>query len=581
MPRYLTALIKTRLRVVIVISLCFGLLTLASVIFPSRSRARVNPQETAPGKRLRARYVPGEVLVRYKSESQARNRQGGGRVTTRQGLDIPVQVERLAASNLIEGLRLARVPADQTLRAVAALKTQPDVLYAEPNYLYKAARLPNDPFFNDTGMSKINAQVAWDTQTGSRSVVVAVLDQGIDISHEDLAANIWTNPAPGSIPGFTNDLHGYNFIDNSGNVFSGNPNEDHATHVAGTIGAVGDNGKGVMGVNWAVSLMSLKFLDIDTFGEAKHALDACTYAKAMRDKWIATGGAQGANIRVINASFGGGPYSHLFEDAVSKLNDSGIMFVAAAGNFDPATSVPDTLTPNNDLVPQYPANFNGPNMISVAATDGADQRANFSHYGALTVDLGAPGVSILSTTPGNTYTKFNGTSMAAPHVSGSAALLWAQNPNLTVQQVKNLLLLNGDVSSDLTDHTLTGRRLDVGKSFQSLLENDTTAPGTVTGFNISSQTGRTLNLSWNATGDDGGTGLAKLDLIDYVDGSTGAVITLKSVIPASAGTPQSTTVNIPFGHPTGTLRLRAIDNAGNEGTPATLPINIPVAVGDP
>src|ERR1051325_2948555 len=117
MPRYLTALIKTRLRVVVVISICFGLLTLASVIFPSRSRARVNPQETAPGKRVRARYVPGEVLVRYRTESQARNRQGSGRITTRQGLDIPMQVERLAASNLIEGLRIARVPADQTLRA--------------------------------------------------------------------------------------------------------------------------------------------------------------------------------------------------------------------------------------------------------------------------------------------------------------------------------------------------------------------------------------------------------------------------------------------------------------------------------
>ena len=579
MPRYLSALIKTRLRVVVVISICFGLLTLASVIFPSRSRARVNPQETtATGKRVRARYVPGEVLVRYRTESQARNRQGSGRVTTRQGLDIPMQVERLAASNLIEGLRLARVPADQTLRAVAALKTQPDVLYAEPNYLYKAARLPNDPFFNDTGMSKINAQVAWDTQTGSRSIVVAVLDQGIDISHEDLAANIWTNPAPGSIPGFTNDLHGYNFLDDNGNVFSGNPVEDHASHVAGTIGAVGDNGKGVMGVNWAVSLMSLKFLDTDTFGEAKNALDACTYAKAMRDLWISSGGAQGANIRVINASFGGGPYSHLFEDAVNKLNDSGILFVAAAGNLDSGVS-PATL--NNDLIPQYPANFNGPNVISVAATFGADELTSFSHFGALTVDLGAPGLSILSTTPENTYTKFSGTSMAAPHVSGSAALLWAQNPNLTVQQVKNLLLLNGDLSSGLMDHTLTGRRLNVGNSFQALLENDNTAPGTVSGFNISSQTGRTLNLSWTATGDDGGTGLAKLYLLDYVDGSSSAVLTLKSVIPANAGTPQSTTVNIPFGHPTGTLRMRAFDNAGNEGTPATLPVNIPVAVGDP
>src|SRR5215211_9105156 len=178
MLRCLTVLTKTRLRVVVVISICFGLLTLASAIFPSRSRARVNPQERSEGKRQRPRYVPGEVLVRYKTESQARSRQGSGRVTTREGLGIPIQVERFHGSDLIEGLRFARVPADQTLKAVAALRRQPDVVEAEPNYLYKAARLPNDPFFNDLAMSKINAMAAWDTQTGSRSVVVAVLDQG-------------------------------------------------------------------------------------------------------------------------------------------------------------------------------------------------------------------------------------------------------------------------------------------------------------------------------------------------------------------------------------------------------------------
>ena len=583
MPRYLTALTKTRLRVVVVISICFGLLTLASVIFPSRSRARVNPQEPAPGKRQRARFVPGEVLVRYKTESVAKSRQGASRVTTREGLGIPIQVERFTASDLIEGLRLARVPPNQTLAAVAALKRQPDVLDAEPNYLFQGAVIPNDPRWNDLlSMSQIDAPTAWNTNTGSKSIVVAVVDQGIDINHEDLAANIWTNPAPGSIPGITNDLHGYNFLNGNGNVFSGSAVEDHASHVAGIIGAVGNNGKGVVGVNWAVSLMSLKFLDTDNFGEAKHALSACTYAKQMRDLWQSSGGTQGANIRVVNASFGGGPYSHLFEDAVSQLNNSGILFVAAAGNFSPTNVHPTTLVPNNDLVPQYPSNFNGPNVVAVAATTGPDDLASFSHFGALTVDLGAPGQGILSTVPGAIpYKKFDGTSMAAPHVSGAAALLWAQNPNLTVQQVKNLLLLNGDVSSALTGRTLTGRRLNVGRSFQSLAEGDTTPPGTVTGFNISSQTNRTLNLSWTATGDDGGTGLAKLYLLDYVDGSSGAVLTLKSIIPADAGTPQSTTVNIPFGHPNGTLRLRAFDNAGNEGTPATLAVNIPLAVGDP
>lgn len=582
MPRYLTALTKTRLRVVVVISICFGLLTLASVIIPSNSRARVNPQEKSSSGKRQARYVRGEVLVRYKTESMARSRQGSGRVTTREGLGIPVQVERFKGSDLIEGLRLARVPADQTMRAVAALKRQPEVLYAEPNYLYKAAVVPNDPGFDDLfGMSKIAAPTAWNTNTGSSNIVVAVLDQGVDISHEDLAGNIWNNPDPGSIPGIENDEHGYNFLDDNGDVFSGNPFEDHGSHVAGIIGAVGNNSTGVVGVNWDVSLMSLKFLNTDSFGQAKNAISACTYAKQMRDLWQSSGGTRGANIRVVNASFGGTEFSHLLQDAVNQLNNSGILFVAAAGNFDPANVHALTLEPNNDVIPTYPANFNAPNVISVAATTSSDALASFSHFGALNVDLGAPGQGILSTTPDNTYDVFNGTSMAAPHVSGAAALLWAQNPNLTVQQVKNLLLLNGDLQVPLKGRTLTGRRLNVGNSFQALAEGDTTPPGTVGSFNISSQTGRTLNLGWTATGDDGGSGLAKLYLLDYIDGSSGAVLTLKSIIPENAGTPQTATVNIPFGHPTGTLRLRAIDNAGNEGTPATLPVNIPLAIGDP
>src|SRR4029079_10848102 len=265
--------------------------------------------------------------------------------------------------------------------------------------------------------------------------------------------------------------------------------------------------------------MSLKFLAADNTGTAEGAAAACSYAAQMRQLWETSGHAKGANVRVVNASFGKGFYSQSFVDAVKVLSDRDILFVASACNV-----VDGSREPNNELVPMFPANFEAPNVISVAATDQNDLLTGSSHFGPTSVDLGAPGLAILSTTPNNTYSKMSGTSTAAPHVSGAAALLWAQNPNLTVSQVKNLLLLNGDVAPSLANKTLTGRRLNVFKSFQSLNEVDTNAPGTVTSFQITSQNGRTFNLAWTASGDDGpGGGPAALYEVDFVDGTTNAV----------------------------------------------------------
>ena len=259
--------------------------------------------------------------------------------------------------------------------------------------------------------------------TGSSSVVVAVIDTGVDYNHVDLAANIWTNP--GEIAGngidddgngFVDDVHGYDFANNDGNPMDDN---GHGTHVAGTIAAVGNNSLGVTGVAWSTSIMPLKFLSANGSGYLSDAVEAINYATMMRTRY-------GVNVRVDNNSWGGGGFSSAMQSAIQAANDAGILFVAAAGNSGT----------NNDASPQYPANYDSPNVISVAATDQNGQLASFSNYGATTVDLAAPGVSIYSTTPNNTYSTYSGTSMATPHVSAVAALAWALNPDATVAEVR-------------------------------------------------------------------------------------------------------------------------------------------------
>ncbi|MEW6731385.1 MAG: S8 family serine peptidase [Acidobacteriota bacterium] len=366
-------------------------------------------------------------------------------------------------SAIVPGLLQVELPKGELPdTAIEVLDAHPAVQYVERNQIYSINATPNDPNFsslyglNNTGQTggvsdaDIDAPEAWNTTVGSDDVVVGVVDTGIDYNHQDLQANMWVNT--GEIPGngvdddangYIDDIYGWNAIANNGNPFDDN---NHGTHVSGTIGARGNNGVGVVGVNWKVKLMALKFLGANGSGSTADAIECINYAVTMRNK--------GTNIRVLSNSWGGGGFSQSLLDAINAANSVGLLFVAAAGNS----------SSNNDSIPNYPSNYNAPNVVAVASTTSTDALSPFSSFGATTVDLGAPGSLIRSTTPNNTYSTFSGTSMATPHVAGVAALLLSINSTLTVAEMKNALLQGTDPKPSLTGKCVSGGRLNAAKA---------------------------------------------------------------------------------------------------------------------
>ncbi|MEW5803008.1 MAG: S8 family serine peptidase, partial [bacterium] len=372
-------------------------------------------------------YKEGEILVRFKPTTTS---------TRINAVTKSIKAQVLHSSGagagpmaIIPNLYLLKIDNTNITQSLGMLASNPDVEYAEPNYKLYALRTPNDPYFMDqwdlenigqsggTTDADIDAPQAWDLQTGSRSVVVAVVDTGVDYNHTDLAGNIWINQ--GEIPGngldddnngYVDDIHGINVVNyySGGAPTAGDPMDDlgHGTHVAGIIGASGDNGRGTSGVNWKVSIMPLKFINSEGSGWLEDAVLCLQYILNQK--------RAGVNIVAANASWGGGGYSRALYDAIKALQDEGVLFIAAAGN--------DGM--DNDSYLTYPASYDLMSIISVAATDHNDNLAWFSNFGKRTIDVAAPGDGILSTcspflpmcwsTDAYPYDIWLGTSMATP-----------------------------------------------------------------------------------------------------------------------------------------------------------------------
>ena len=401
-------------------------------------------------------YVPGEVLVRFRAGTSEHQKLNVHAFVNAQVVNRFDSVPHLERVRLPEGTGVEE--------AVAKYRASSDVLYAEPNYIVHALQtltIPNDPQFfqqwnlHNTGQNggtpgaDIHAPEAWSFTTGSTSVVAAVIDSGVDYTHPDLASQIWSAPssftvtqAGGGVITCPAGAHGFNALNGSCD-----PQDDvgHGTHVSGILGAATNNAVGVGGVNWNIQILPCKFINSQGFGFLSGELTCLDMVKSLKDS--------GVNIVVSNNSWGEGAFSQSLSDAIAAQQQSGILFIAAAGN-----SFMDT-----DLVPLYPADYGLPNVISVAASTNRDEFAGFSNVGRRTTHLSAPGDQILSTTPNNTYSVFSGTSMSAPHVAGVAALLKAQDPTRDWRAIKNLLLSGGDTVPAL-DSTITGKRLNAAGS---------------------------------------------------------------------------------------------------------------------
>ncbi|MBC7658317.1 MAG: S8 family serine peptidase [Chitinophagaceae bacterium] len=483
-----------------------------------------------------------------------------------------VQARLLSSQGDSEALNedsyLIRFKDDLDLKKKAdELAASPGVRAVEANVVYNLyEKTPNDLDFtklyalSNTGQSSgvagadVGATKAWDVSTGSKNVLVGIIDSGMDYNHPDLASNVWSNPGETGLDangndkrtngidddgnGFVDDWHGWDFYNNDNDPMDDN---SHGTHVAGTIGGVGNNGVGVAGVNWAVSMVPIKVFSAAGETTTDILVKGVDYATKL-------------GVFVTNNSWGGGAYSDAIFASIQKAADANILFVAASGNE----------SANNDSGEHYPSNYNLPNIISVASINRRDQLSTFSNFGAKTVDVAAPGEEIFSTVPGGLYALKSGTSMATPHVTGALALIRSVFPNIPALDIRAKLLASSVQTPALIDKVISGR-INVGNA----METDTIAPAPVTGFTVTDTNINSIFVTWNLTGDDGTVGEASGYNIrmsatpittedEWAAAETTSMLDFKRVASAYTATLSEVTLNR-----AGFITIRATDNVGN------------------
>lgn len=504
-------------------------------------------------------HAANEVLLAFKKGSSPTSRQNaltrvGGRpigksiALENDGGDSP-QIEHLSVT----------VPVSQALEA---LQDHPAIAFVEPNYRLSHMEVANDTYYtsgnlwgmygNDapvcgpTGTTNSfgsDAEEAWSLGfTGSSDVYVGVIDEGVQVGHPDLVDNMWVNPfdpvdgVDNDGNGYIDDVNGWDFYNRNNSVFDAADGDAHGTHVSGTIGGRGGDGAGVVGVAWNVKIISTKFLGPNG-GYTSDAVSAINYLADLKVR-------HGLKIVASSNSWGGGGYSSALHTAILRAAKQGILFVAAAGNNGS----------NNDSTANYPSNYTtlqGTSIesaasyeavIAVAAISSTGGRASFSNYGATTVDIGAPGVSIVSSVPTNSYASYSGTSMATPHVSGAVALYAAAFPTATAAQIRTAILGAAKPTSSLAGVTVTGGRLSLEGLFGA-------PPGPITDVAVTSisapttlKPGRTTTVSIVVTNEGNQPATFTVSL-----SATGGTVGASRTITLAAGAAQ--TVGITWSAP--------------------------------
>jgi subtilisin family serine protease len=514
-------------------------------------------------------YREGELLVRFKRGCTPADK-------ARIAADLGAAVKHRFA--LIDAEQW-RITGTSVAGAIERYASDPRIEYIEPNYrIYLDATYPDDPRFSDlwamynrgeAGGGRADADIdatdAWDIETGD-DVIVGVCDSGVDYNHEDLAANIYVNP--NEIPGngvdddgngYIDDVHGWDFGDDDNDPMDEN---GHGSHVAGTIAAVGNNGVGVAGVNWRAKILPLKIVNSQGSGFVGEAVLAIAYAVAR-------------GARVTNHSWGTSDPSAALENAITAAQNAGVLTVTSAGNSGVEV---------NDINQHYPAGLPQDGIVTVANTTRDDRLAGSSNWSPVNVDLAAPGTGIVSTTPGNHYESFTGTSMSAPHVTGAIALIWARAPYLSWVEVKQLLIDTVDPLPDLEGKTVSGGRLNLYRALASL---DDTAPSAVGDLSAALASPTSAALEWTASGDDGMVGKAgRYDLrysarpIDEEADFAAATRVFDVPPPQTAGSTESFVVSGLAWGTTYHFALRVLDASGNASALSN-PVTLTTRIADP